>query len=153
MIKQNEFELVNTDFRLQPNKVDNLFPIVFATLQLPLSLESIDQIHWGLLQKVALQMMYTINKKKMTIEFYWLQTDFAWSHQIYIISIPNPLQHMTALQLLLLCQIGSIDDESLYWNFIDQVTNSRGGGGEVKMGFAEKFHMFYSFAAFFWNLK
>ena len=40
-----------------------MFPVEFATLQLPVFWEPIDQFQWGLLQNVALQMMYTINKK------------------------------------------------------------------------------------------
>ena len=40
-----------------------LFPIVFATLQLHVSLEPIDQFQWDLFKKVALQRMYTINQK------------------------------------------------------------------------------------------
>ena len=41
----------------------SLLFIVFATFQLPISLEPIDQFQWRLLIKVALQMMYTINQK------------------------------------------------------------------------------------------
>ena len=59
------------------------FPIVFVTLQLPISLELIDQFQWGLLEEVALQVMYTINQKRCKLNL----TDFipillAWLHPI-----------------------------------------------------------------------
>ena len=57
----------------QTKQINYLFPTVFATPQLPVSLKPIDQFQWGLLQKVALQMMCTINQK---IEFDQLPTHF-----------------------------------------------------------------------------
>ena len=52
-IKQTDMELTNTDFKIWPNKADILFvclfPIVFATLQLSVSLELVDRFWWGLL--------------------------------------------------------------------------------------------------------
>ena len=45
VIKQNESELANSDFKIKPNKGDYVFclPIVFATCQQPISLEPIDK--------------------------------------------------------------------------------------------------------------
>ena len=47
----------------QIKQIISLFPSVFATLQLSVSLEPIDQFQFVLLQKADLQMMYTINQK------------------------------------------------------------------------------------------
>ena len=47
MIKQNESELANTDFKTK--RIISLFPVVFLSLQLPLSLEPIGQFQGGLL--------------------------------------------------------------------------------------------------------
>ena len=65
MIKQNQLEVGNIDFKIEPNKAKNvfLFPIVFGILQLLISLEPIDQFQWGFLQNVALKMVHTVNKK------------------------------------------------------------------------------------------
>ena len=45
VIKQNESEFVNTDFKVKLNKADNFFP----TLLLAVSLEPIEQFQWVLL--------------------------------------------------------------------------------------------------------
>ena len=46
VMKQNESELINTDFKMiKLNKADDFFP----TLQLAVSLEPIEQFQWGLL--------------------------------------------------------------------------------------------------------
>ena len=44
VIKQNELELRNTDFKIQPKQIYiSLFRIVFATLKLPVSMEENEQ--------------------------------------------------------------------------------------------------------------
>ena len=47
VIKQNQSEVGNIDFKIEPNKAEFvfLFPIVFGILQLLISLVPIDQFH------------------------------------------------------------------------------------------------------------
>ena len=53
VIKQNESKLADIDFKIEQKKkkkqIISLFPIVFATFQLPISVEPICQFQWGLL--------------------------------------------------------------------------------------------------------
>ena len=65
VIRQNQSELGNIDFEIEPNKAENvfLFPTVFGILSLLISLEPINQFQWGFLQNVAVKMMHTLKKK------------------------------------------------------------------------------------------
>ena len=77
VIKQNQSEPRNIDFKIEPNKAEKclLFPIVFGILQLLVSLEPIDQFQWGFLQNVAVKMVHTIRKMKTELD--QLQIDFS----------------------------------------------------------------------------
>ena len=87
VIKQNQSEVGNIDFKIEPKKSREclLFPIVFDILKLLISLEPIDQFQWGFLQNVAVKMVHTVIKMKA--EFDRLQTDFAWSHHKCILYV------------------------------------------------------------------
>ena len=61
MIKQNQSEVGNIDFKIEPNKAENFFSIVFGILKLLTSLEPIDQFQWGFLQTVAVTMVHTVS--------------------------------------------------------------------------------------------
>ena len=57
MIKQNQSEVGNIDFKVEPQKSENvLFPIVLASFQLLTSSEPIEQFQLGFLQNLALKM-------------------------------------------------------------------------------------------------
>ena len=58
VIKKNQSEDGNIDFKI---KECLLFPIVFGTIQLLISLEPIDQCEWGFLQNAAVKMVHTVN--------------------------------------------------------------------------------------------
>ena len=77
MIKQNQLEIGNIDFKKDTNKAENIFCFLlfFGILQLLISLEPIDQFQLGFLQNVAVQMVRTV--RIMKTEFDRLQTDFA----------------------------------------------------------------------------
>ena len=61
VINQNQSELRNIDFKIGPNKVENvfLFPVGFLIFQLLISVEPIDQFQWGFLQNVAVKVAHT----------------------------------------------------------------------------------------------
>ena len=61
-IKQNQSKLGNFDFKIEPNKAENvlLFPIVFVILQLLISLEPIYQFQLDFLQNVAVKMVHMV---------------------------------------------------------------------------------------------
>ena len=63
VIKQNQSEVGNIDFKIEPNKAEMSFVsyIVFDILQLFISLKPIYQFQWGFLQNVALKMVHTIS--------------------------------------------------------------------------------------------
>ena len=65
VIKQNQSEVGNSDFKIKPNKAENVFCFLlfFGNLQLLISLEPIDQFQWGFLQNVAVKMVHTISSK------------------------------------------------------------------------------------------
>ena len=80
MIKQNESELANTVFKIQPNKADSffLFLIVYSILQLFVSLEPIAQSLWGCHQiKAKTIEMQKKKKKKKKNHIFQFQTHFA----------------------------------------------------------------------------
>ena len=60
VIKQNQSEVRNIDFKIQTKQKMSLFPIVFDILQLLTSLEPIDQFQWGFLQNVAVKMVHAV---------------------------------------------------------------------------------------------
>ena len=77
VIKQNQSEVGNIDFKIKPNKAENVVsPIVFGILQLLISLKPIDQFQWGFLQNVAVK-HWIMLVRKMKTEFDRLQTDSA----------------------------------------------------------------------------
>ena len=82
MIKQNQSGVRNIDFKIEPNKAENVFCFL---LVLASFFEPIDQLQWGFLQNVALKMVHTV--RKMKTEFDRLQTDFAWSQHIFFVSV------------------------------------------------------------------
>ena len=55
-------EVGNIDFKIEPNKAENVFCFLlfFGILQLLISLEPIDQFQWGFLQNEAVKMVHTI---------------------------------------------------------------------------------------------
>ena len=61
VIKQNQSEVGNIDFKIEPNKAENIFCFLlcFCFLQLLISLEPIDQFQWGFLQNVAVRVVHT----------------------------------------------------------------------------------------------
>ena len=63
LIKQNQLEVGNIDFKIEPDNAENclLFPVVFGILQMLISLEPIDQFHWSFLQNVAMKMVHTVS--------------------------------------------------------------------------------------------
>ena len=80
VIKQNESELANTVFKIQPNKADSLFCFLLfvQSFNCLYRWNPIDQSLWGFHQIKA----HTIENAKKPKIIFWLQTHFAWSHHI-----------------------------------------------------------------------
>ena len=65
VIKQNQSEVGNIDFKIEPNKAENIFCFLLflAPFNCSYSLEPIDQFQFSFLQNVAVKMVHTFSQK------------------------------------------------------------------------------------------
>ena len=89
VIKQNESELLNTVFKIQPHKADSFFCFL-------LFVQSFTCLYFwnqllnlcGILNKLKPK-QYPNRKCQKTKNHFWLQTHFAWSHHIFDVFVKS----------------------------------------------------------------